>query len=107
MFFIKGILNLQVPVEITLYFKYRNFIKYEITNNILNFILSWDKFMNKGGCRRPIEVFLRRVHVRRYISLERSHRVEQLCLLGQSDPRTTEGARRRQCREFFSQYFLI
>ena len=61
----------------------------------------------KGGCRRPIEAFPRKGHVTTCISLERSHRVEQLCPLGQSDPQTTGSARRRQSMKFFSQFFLI
>ena len=61
----------------------------------------------KGGCRRPIEAFPRRGHVTTYISLERSHRVEQLCPLGQSDPRTTGGARGRQIRKLFLRIFLF
>ena len=44
-------------------------------------------------------------HVMTYISLERSHRVEQLCPLAQSDLRTTGGARGRQSRKFFWEFF--
>ena len=81
---------------------YEKIVKNYKKSDFRNFI----EMKFKGRCRRPIEAFPRRGHVTTYISLERSHRVEQLCPLGQSDPRTTGSARRRQSRKFFSQIFF-
>ena len=66
-----------------------------------------EKSIMKGGWRQPIEVSPRRRHVMTYISLERSRRVEQLCPLGQSDPRLDGDARRRQSEIFFANFLNL
>ena len=64
-------------------------------------------FICKGRWQRPIEVSLKRQYVITHISLKRSHRVEQLCPLCQSDPRMTGSARGRQSRKSFYLNFIV